>query len=258
MREAMDKPQMPQHLACLLGAALSLGACDGPDKQIGQLDGESSGETQSETSDDTQGLSDSCTEAIAAIEVRIADEEANGQSCALVVRLAFETGEPIGWQLICAPPQPELSFEEAQMMSPWAGSDQSATDDAYVLYTEPGDFGGVTYVSKRSGLLFEGSIVWDGAGDINYPLELEDMTELGEGCIDTQPPQAVEMWQYNFVGGDVHDWPDEADAALEAIWQTAALYTVKAGTTVSLLTYPRAVGGFAPNLAEFVLIVDYP
>lgn len=266
MKEAMNEPTMRPHLCfttlSALGFALTLAACDGPNKQIGQLDGET-GETDesgdsADTSDTGDGADETCAPAIADLEQKLAEEQANGNSCGLTLRFTYETAEFLGWQLRCVPPTPDLSLAEAQMMSAWPGTDQSTTEDAYVLYTEPGDFGGLTYVSKRSGLLFEGSIVWDGMGDIDYPDELEDPLMLGTGCADTQPPQAVELWPYNFIEGDHHVLPDEADPIIDAVWDTAVFYTVTSGTTIAVIAYPRTVGAFAPDVAEFVVIIDYP
>ncbi|KIG14396.1 hypothetical protein DB30_06871 [Enhygromyxa salina] len=287
MKEAMNEPMMRSHLrfptllSLATGLALTLAACDGPDKQIGQLDGDSgasgesgesgesgdsdesgdwdeSGDSSDTSSSDDTGADDSCAPALADLQQKLADEQDNGNSCALVLRFTYESAEFLGWHINCAPPTPDLSLDEAQMMSAWPGDDESGTEDAYVLYTEPGDFGGVTYISKRSGMLFEGSIVWGGMGDILHPEHVEDPLMLGTGCLDTQPPAAVEVWAYNFVGGDLQVLPDESSAVWDVLWDTAALYAVTPGSTIAMIAYPRSVGDFVSDVAEFVVIIDYP
>ncbi|RZK12470.1 MAG: hypothetical protein EOO46_03055 [Flavobacterium sp.] len=53
-------------------------------------------------------------------------------------------------------------------------NDTTATFNVEVEYQEPGDFGGIQlYYKELDTKIFDGSIVWDGTGEINYPENFE-------------------------------------------------------------------------------------
>jgi len=53
-------------------------------------------------------------------------------------------------------------------------SDTTATFNVEVEYQEPGDFGGIQlYYKELDAKIFDGTIVWNGTGEINYPESFE-------------------------------------------------------------------------------------
>ncbi|EDM75058.1 hypothetical protein PPSIR1_38931 [Plesiocystis pacifica SIR-1] len=177
--------------------------------------------------------------------------------CALVIRNDYQTGEFIGWTMRCHPDGAPLTLEQAQAMSTWGGQNFSETEDHYLLYAPPGDFGGVAFVGDKSGLVFDASIVWDGAGDINVPDEFMDPALLGPGCFEGAN-LGVEYGAYDLSNESVpNSLPPEAAPSIDAVLGSV-LFPALQGypTTTSILLYPRSVGAFDPSNAEIITIIN--
>ncbi|HVI01694.1 MAG TPA: hypothetical protein VM869_23420, partial [Enhygromyxa sp.] len=92
---------------------------------------------------------------------------------------------------------------------------------------------GVTAVSNHLVVrTFEGTIVWDGAGEISYPSEWTTPLDWGFDCEAAVP----EAQSYDLIV--------EPGAAIDAIELEA------------VLAYPRSVGAFDPSSAEYVVLLE--
>jgi hypothetical protein len=120
---------------------------------------------------DDADASAACATEIAALSEEMYEELG---VCAAVVRLDYEGYDILGFQLFCGPWDITTEGAAAVTAETDTGFGQgggieriSAADaeDFFVFYESPGDFGGASAVSRRSGLTaFGGSIVWDGNG----------------------------------------------------------------------------------------------
>ena len=204
-----------------------------------------------------------CGEATTALAREIYDGIA--RACTAVVRLDFETHDPLGYQLLCA----RYAFTDEADARIIAEADTGfgeggtrispeVTEDNWIFYESPGDLGGVGAVSRDTGLsTFGGSIVWDGAGEITYPTAWRDPAELGVACdgIGSVPYFTA----YDLRNGSTLEDDAGADAAIAYIDQTAipeAFFTggYLFGSVVML--YPRSVGAFDPSTAEWIVLVN--
>jgi len=202
---------------------------------------------------------ESCDDEVAAI----AAETTLVGSCSAVVRLDFLTRRILAWQLICgkyARPTEDSAREQAKADTGYGSGvmlNPAEPEDAYVFYESPGDFGGASAVSARTGLsLFGGSIVWDGTGDITYPKEWRKPESLGTGC---EPwPGDVPARGYDLRGGDKLPGEDVA-SALDVVRTTAVFEGMATSGYVFdavVLLYPRSVGAFNPATAEWIVLVN--
>ncbi len=186
-------------------------------------------------------------------------------SCTAVVRLDYQTYDLLGYQLFCGP-YTRLSEKEARTI---AESDtgygldaimlnEPDPEDTWVFYEPPGDFGGVGAVSARNGLsVFGGSIVWMGTGDITYPTNWRPLEELGHGC---DPAGGIPRARgYDLVSGGAPLSDAQINAALEVVLDTAIPGAFWEGGYVFdavVLSYPRTMGAFNPNTAEWIVMVN--
>lgn len=187
------------------------------------------------------------------------------QACTAVVRLNYTTYDILGYQLICGrynyidEKQARLTAQNdtgyglnGQMLNP------SAPEDVFVFYESPGDFGGVAAVSARTGLsLFGGSIVWMGTGEISYPMEWHPASELGQGC---DPAGGIPVaYGYDLVKNGAPVGDAELDRVMSVIEGTAIPAAFWQGGYVFeavLILYPRTVGAFNPDNAEWIVLVN--
>jgi hypothetical protein len=201
-----------------------------------------------------------CADEIAALAGEI---YADLWGCSAVVRLDYSR-EILGYQLICGNYAQVTEADARAAAQTATGYGASATmlnsvppDGPYVFYVSPTDFGGASAVSSDTGLaLFGGSIVWDGAGDITYPTTWRPAAELASGCAHSGG--AGVALGYDLVFGGPLSSP-EVDAAVAVVADTALMQAFWGGgyvfTTV-VLRYPRSVGFFDPNTAEWVVILS--
>lgn len=184
--------------------------------------------------------------------------------CSAVVRLDHGTLEILGYQLLCGSYAQVTEADARAAAQTATGFGASGTmlnnvppDGPYVFYVSPGDFGGASAVSGDTGLaLFGGSIVWSGAGEITYPATWRSAPELGSGCAPSGG--AGVALGYDLVAGTPLSSP-EVDAAVAVVADTALMQAFWGGgyvfTTV-VLRYPRTVGVFDPNTAEWVVLLS--
>lgn len=189
-----------------------------------------------------------------------------GQRCTSVLRLDYQTYEPLGVHVACGP---LLAIDEATARAQGirdAAIDETfgqvqqvadASTELFVFFQSPGDFGGVAVVSAATGeTLFAGSIVWAGAGDIRYPAAWSSADDLVPRCAAGSAPPAVGVDLVGVEGGvDAESLADVMDVA----WSSALARAIEAhgdvhGVTVML--YPRTVGSFNPANAEWIVFVD--
>jgi hypothetical protein len=201
----------------------------------------------------------------AAIAARIASQTAMAGTCTAVVRLDYSTLTILSHAFVCgkyASPDEATARKTAstdatfQYAGPAGdGSLLSGPDpaDEWVFFQSPSDFGGVAAVSARSGLtVFAGSIVWMGTGDIIVP-STWDTSDLGSGCAPLPRPS---IRGFNLGSSEAGASFDEAaDVVLQtalpaAFWQWGYVFDVV------VLLYPRSVGAFVPEKAEYIVLVN--
>lgn len=186
------------------------------------------------------------------------------QGCSAVVRLDYQSFEIRGYQLISGPyaglnetqaratAQSDAGYgENGVMLNP------ANPEDTYVFFESPGDFGGAAAVSARTGQsVFGGSIIWSGTGDITYPGDWRPAADLAAGC---DPSGGVNSTRgYDLILGQALPQPD-VDAVIDVIAQTALPAAMWQGGYVFdavVLLYPRTVGAFDPDEAEWIAIVN--
>lgn len=255
-------------LCCVLACPVLLG-CDVPSQQIGQLDAES-GDSTDDSTDSGSGndsgsdsggddsLPASCQKGVDNLQGLFAGQI--DLRCAIVLRSDYETGEIIGWQIPCRDAEePELTVEDAQALTNWAGENISHDERNFVFYNEPLDSGGLAYVGPRSGVAFDGSIEIGGEGQVTKPLDLLDADWLGSGCANAGPEFAIEVYMYNLTEGDPDAVTPELQQALAQIWDTGVFYTIpdsQVMEAITMLAYPRTLDPFDPTTAEIVTIID--
>lgn len=190
--------------------------------------------------------------------------EIGGRACSVTVRFDYESWAPLGYQVFCD--SYGLVSEEDARTQGESDTDYGdgstllsnpGTDYAYVFYESPGDFGGASVVRRDSPMtLFGGSVVWDGMGNITYPDMWRSASELASDC-------SVPEDSHTRVGWDLQDGTplgaEELTAGFSAIARTGVYDAIGFGgyifSTVVLL-YPRTVGAFDPERAEWVVILN--
>lgn len=223
---------------------------------------ETTGPEQGTTGDEEQ-IEDDCLDGTSYLDQLLSANEdpAQGIRCSIVVRHDVDNLLPIGWQLLCGPTDGALSLQEARALTEWGQGAQDLSEDEryYMLYKEPVDFGSISYVSRRSGLLVEGSIFWGGQGNVVFPATdaWMDPWLLGSDCdpLDFEP-LAFELHTYLL-------WDDEfqtsSDATILQMWQTALFYAaVEPGVIVTQIGYDPSVG-FEPLPLydrELITVID--
>lgn len=185
-------------------------------------------------------------------------------SCTAVVRLAYTDRQPLGYALVCGKyANADAASAKAQAQADTGLAPEAmlmgdaSAEDVWVFWQEPGDLGAAAAVSVRTGLtVFGGSIVWDGAGDLTWPMAWEEPASLASDCdpeggIPTQRGLDLRTGEV-LADGDVA-------AAVDVVAQTALLDAFWAGGyafDAVVLLYPRSVGAFDPATAEWVVLLN--
>lgn len=141
--------------------------------------------------------------------------------------------------------------EEAQLVSGLAPKDQ------FVFWEPPSERGGVAAVSVRSGkVVFGGSILWNDDGKVIFPVSFNYPAAVGPTCGSSAarpPARGIDLLT-------IEELPAaEVAAALDAVWTSALPDGLAAGSKlldVLVLLYPPRVGGFDPDAAEWVVMVN--
>jgi hypothetical protein len=112
-------------------------------------------------------------------------------------------------------------------------------------------------VSATTGIAtFGGGIVWDGGGQISNPAFWRSAADLASGCepVDGDLPQRG----WDGIDGTALDILD-VNAALAVLNQTALPRAYMEGGylfNAVVIRYPRSVGAFLPETAEWVILLD--
>lgn len=198
------------------------------------------------------------------VKADIANEVARGGSCAAVVRLDHATREIRSAHVACGPTMdvsPVRARAVAERDTGFGAGAQLvfglAPVDEYVFWEPPSDRGGVAVVSARNGAtVFGGSIVWNGPGEVVYPVAYRHPSSVGPTCSSSAqrpPARGISMETLDELSG-----PD-VDAALDAVWATALPDGVALGASLldaMVLLYAPQVGMFDPSVAEWVVILN--
>jgi hypothetical protein len=188
-------------------------------------------------------------------------------TCTAVVRLDYRSLKVLGHTFVCGP------YDGGGEQKARATADAAATfpnaqpagqgrlllsgetvGSEWLFYQTPGDFGGASAVSARSGLtVFAGSIVWAGTGSLLVPSKWET-TELGTGCASFMfPVRAFDLTS----GAELKN--GEANAAVNVVFGSAipsALAKIGGVFDAVVLLYPRTVGLFEPETAEYLVLLN--
>lgn len=186
-------------------------------------------------------------------------------ACTVALRLDHDGLQLLGYQVFCGP-YAAVSLDDARTTAQVDTGYGAETvllspedaEDVFVFYLSPGDFGGASVVSARTGLtVFGGSIVWDGAGDIVWPATWRDASELGEGCSSSTDAFHTSRGYDLLTGGALDTSSVDAAVAVAADTAISAAF-VRGGYLFDtvVLRYPRTVGAFDSTTAEWVVLVN--
>lgn len=228
--------------------------------------GGSGGGTSSSSSSSGTGGSGGAVNLCEAAINAIAGVTQVGGACTTTVRLDYQSKKLLGHHFTCGGYQSPTEAQARATAQADTGFGQNgqqvASDtpaDAFVFYESPGDFGGAAAVSRTTGLsVFGGGIVWSGTGQITYPQGWLPPSALGPGCGPSPMIPPPKSRGFDLRGGG--PLPDaEVKAALDVVWSTALpLGLAKTAYLFDavVLLYPRTVGAFDPNNAEWIVLVD--
>ena len=201
------------------------------------------------------------TEDCSSIATALAGNLPSTGSCTAIVRLSSTNLKIVGHAFVCGP---TVAVSEAAARAT-ANVDSGYGDgtlvsganpvDEWVFYTSPGDYGGVSAVSSRTGLsVFGASIVWAGAGKVLYPTTWQK-GDIGKAC--ASPPLPAVRGIELYLGKKLRDARTFAAAA--AVWRTAipaALAQVGTIRDVLVLLYPPSPGSRPTAPPEYVVFVN--
>ena len=129
-----------------------------------------------------------------------------------------------------------------------------ALQNQWVFFEAAGDFGGSSAVDIQTGLVtFGGSTIWDGVGDIVHPNSWE-----APGLLSSCPAAPLPVRRGFELGGGQPMAAADVDAVLTQVMQTAlpGAFATNGGVwDAMVLTYPRTVGAFDPETAEFIVLM---
>jgi hypothetical protein len=211
---------------------------------------------------------DTCEESTEALVGEIARSEP--RSCTAVIRLDFLTRTIKAYALFCSDPMevseesarsvavedvvlemPYYDFTTAEMLN------DPDPQDAYIFYQPPWDFGGLAVVSPYTGLtVFGGSMMWMGTGAIAYPTEWLSSSHIGAGC---PPSAALEPVTYYPLECEFSVPDPDLDSTLEIVAGTAmpaAMASAGEIDSVVVICYPRRLGMFVPEQAEWLVLLN--
>jgi len=240
---------------------------DLPDEPAGACGGDADTDTDTDADTDVDTDSDTDADTCEAKTHVLAQRMIDGGSrCTVVVRLDHDTYSLLGYQVFCGPGtdvDQETALETARRdagfsFQVWEDLSNGAPEvGEFVFYHFPSDEGGVAVVSMYTGLtVFGASIWWDGIGDITYPTEWRDASELGAGCTQAgyfDPWSGYDLTRPEELG------EEQAQAAIAAAFSTvipeAASRYGEDGEVV-VLRYPRTIGGFDSTTAEWIVFYN--
>jgi hypothetical protein len=180
--------------------------------------------------------------------------------CAVTFRLDHDTLARHGYAARCFDPPASLSLERAADRAAMT-ADRLVTPadavDVFVFHEPPHDFGRAAILTARAGgdtdpLLFAGTTVWDGRGDVETPVALFDDVG-GDACAPAHPES---LRFHDLVSADPAD-RRLFFAAWEAVARTGLVRQMADGGRLSgaVVRYARTVGAFDPTTAEWVVVV---
>lgn len=212
----------------------------------------------------TVDAGDICGESQRALAAQLISPREGRLTCSVVVRLGQETLRPIGFQPFCGRYTTTSDAQAAALaegaMIPYATLRRvspAMPEDAFVFYASPSDFGGVVAVSARLGrMVFAASVVWAGRGDIRFPAEWRDPSELGDGC--GRGGGIPRAHGYNLGAGTDLE-AATVDRVIGAVARTALPAALAQGGSVFdavVLPYERSSGGLVDEVAEWIVVVN--
>ena len=115
-----------------------------------------------------------------------------GSSCTATGRVS-DASAIVGWSVACGAPkiatEPEARAAFAPYVAPYTTLDgymtvgDTTTNDEFIFYKSPGDFGGMGVVSwARTDVLFAAELAWMGPTKIDYPSSWRPVDEIAAHC----------------------------------------------------------------------------
>jgi hypothetical protein len=115
-----------------------------------------------------------------------------GSSCTAIVRVS-PASTIVGWSVACGAPkiatEPDARAAFAPYIGPYTTLDgyrtigDTTTNDEFIFYESPGDFGGMGVVSwARTDVLFAANLAWMGPTKITYPTGWRPADEIVARC----------------------------------------------------------------------------
>ncbi len=125
------------------------------------------------------------------------------------------------------------------------------------VYQSPCDFGGISlYYGSEKNLLFDGTIVWNGCGELKFPEAFRAGYPLKKGL----PYPGLDRIAYLNEGGHYVTITDEHD--LQYVWQSISRqkefqhYYGNSTKKISVYLYAPSVGVFDPSEASYFVFVE--
>ena len=162
-------------------------------------------------------------------------------------------GAPIGPDQAGAAATAALKLTDWPFDPPISGWPDNPLGDLLFAHDPPLDFGGSAVVDARTGaLLFAGTVVWMGSGEIYFPLPAIDASGLPQNGVEAPDPEQfheIEQWSGLDPGGA---------AAFDSIKPYKPVYDLASCGPYSVLAYmhPTTVGALNPNTAEWVVFLS--
>lgn len=214
--------------------------------------------TTSETGTGTTGAS-ACAEEIAALAPSVTDDDGG---CTVVVRLAYENQEILGWAAQCgATGGTPLDEDGARALTDCCGQTGNrlnpVEDETFFVFSvDPADEGDVAVVSNHlQSRAFEGTVIYQDTGAIVFPAAFEDADELASGCAAVDIPKTV---TYDITNaGQPIDKDDVADV-LDVIRDTALVGAMNSNgeaVRAAIILYPPEIP-LAPGDSEYIVILE--
>jgi hypothetical protein len=220
--------------------------------------GPTSTTTTTETGTGTTGAN-ACADEIAALAPSVTDDTGG---CSVVVRLDYENLDVLGWNAQCgATGGTALDEAGARALTDCCTDtgnrlNPEGDEQFFVFSVDPADEGDVAVVSNHlQALVFEGTMIYDGDGEIGFPSTFEDETALASGCSAVDIPKTI---TYDVLNGGQPLPKDEVADVLAAIRDTALPGAMNSNGEVMraiVLHYQPSLPSM-PNNDEYVVIVE--
>lgn len=186
-------------------------------------------------------------------------------STTLVVRLAYSGGQPIRYALLQRKGTLTLDELIRSVESRDAGPQlryytTPEASPAVTFGALPLDFGHAALIGRDGTSLFEGSIVWNGEGEVMETGLAWTLAEASECSSEPTRDRLTASVRHTFDFRSFTELPssdmEDAIAAASKCRQVTSFLANRSATASMVALYPPRVGRFDPTIAEWVLVVE--